>query len=65
LGDGFKAFYFLYQKSPIQFVVCAIIQLIFDTVIVVQFIVFSSYIKKLFGIGNAISLVVDDEDDIA
>jgi hypothetical protein len=45
--------------------VCAIIQLTFDTVIVVQFIVFSSYFKKLFGIGNAIRLAVDDEDTIA
>ncbi|KAG1049591.1 hypothetical protein G6F46_000186 [Rhizopus delemar] len=51
LGDGFKAFYFFYTQSPLQFVICAIVQLCFDTVVVVQFIIFSSpTLKKSLGI---------------
>ncbi|KAI9281998.1 hypothetical protein BY458DRAFT_498634 [Sporodiniella umbellata] len=51
LGDGFKAFYFLYTQSPLQFVVCAVIQLCFDTIAVGQCIVFSSpTLKKFFGV---------------
>ncbi|CAO3662612.1 unnamed protein product [Rhizopus stolonifer] len=51
LGDGFKAFYFLYTQSPLQFVVCAVIQLCFDIVVVGQVVVFSSpALKKCFGI---------------
>ncbi|KAI8641056.1 PQ loop repeat-domain-containing protein [Parasitella parasitica] len=56
LGDSFKAFYFVYQNSPIQFVVCAVIQLTFDTIIVFQFIVFSSFFKKLLGIRQHVVL---------
>ncbi|RCH99366.1 hypothetical protein CU097_013233 [Rhizopus azygosporus] len=53
LGDGFKAFYFLYTQSPIQFVVCAILQLSFDTIIVGQFLIYSSPIlKKWLGIQD-------------
>ncbi|CEP14578.1 hypothetical protein [Parasitella parasitica] len=56
LGDSFKAFYFFYQSSPIQFVACAIIQLTFDTIIVFQFIVFSSFFKKLLGLRQHVAL---------
>ncbi|KAI8989565.1 hypothetical protein BDB01DRAFT_548220 [Pilobolus umbonatus] len=52
LGDSFKAFYFFYNDSPVQFVVCAIIQLSFDTMIVLQFIVFSNPVKKRLGIRS-------------
>ncbi|KAF1797996.1 PQ loop repeat-domain-containing protein [Mucor lusitanicus] len=62
LGDSFKAFYFFYQHSPIQFVACAIIQLTFDTIIVFQFILFSSYVKKLLGIGQSIALDQEDQE---
>ncbi|KAI8098200.1 PQ loop repeat-domain-containing protein, partial [Gilbertella persicaria] len=62
IGDGFKAFYFIHQRSPVQFVACAIIQLTFDTAIVLQFIFFSTYVKKLLGIRNDIMLQ-DDESD--
>jgi hypothetical protein len=66
LGDGFKAFYFFYTKSPIQFVICALIQLIFDAIIVFQLIIFSPSMKKWLGISNPIALseeegLVDDE----
>ncbi|KAL9543889.1 hypothetical protein MBANPS3_007903 [Mucor bainieri] len=63
LGDSFKAFYFFYQHSPIQFVACAIIQLTFDTIIVFQFIIFSSYVKKLLGIGQPIALQHQEDQE--
>ncbi|CAO3649836.1 unnamed protein product [Mucor hiemalis] len=61
LGDGFKAFYFFYTKSPIQFVVCALIQLTFDTVIVFQMIIFLPKMKKWLGIST-IALPEDDDN---
>ncbi|KAI8373287.1 hypothetical protein BD560DRAFT_328252 [Blakeslea trispora] len=56
VGDGFKVFYFIYQNSPTQFILCAFVQLSLDVLLVLQFIVFSSWAKKLLNIQSTISL---------
>ncbi|KAI7888910.1 uncharacterized protein EV154DRAFT_565941 [Mucor mucedo] len=63
LGDGFKAFYFFYNHSPIQFVACALIQLSFDTIIVFQLILFSPRVKKWLGIESPIALPTEEEEE--
>ncbi|KAI9481089.1 MAG: hypothetical protein EXX96DRAFT_595060 [Benjaminiella poitrasii] len=57
-GDGFKAFYFVFQHSPFQFILCSFIQLTFDSLIVVEFIVFSSWFKR-FLLGK---VALEDEE---
>ncbi|KAI8390935.1 uncharacterized protein BYT42DRAFT_554932 [Radiomyces spectabilis] len=61
LGDGFKVFYFIYTQAPLQFDICGAIQLTVDTVIVFQFIIFSSTVKKWLGI-SAPNVFEDDHD---
>lgn len=51
-GDSFKLFYFIYTHSPLQFIICGAIQLSIDSVIVLQFILFSERVKKRLGIGQ-------------
>ncbi|EIE91238.1 hypothetical protein RO3G_15949 [Rhizopus delemar RA 99-880] len=52
LGDGFKLFYFVFTQSPAQFIACGSIQLFIDTLIVIEFILFSTYVKQRFNINN-------------
>ncbi|KAG2232046.1 hypothetical protein INT48_009394 [Thamnidium elegans] len=49
LGDGFKLFYFIYTKAPLQFIICGAIQLSIDSIIVLQFMLYSSFIKNKFS----------------
>ncbi|CAG8437958.1 16807_t:CDS:2 [Acaulospora morrowiae] len=46
-GDSFKSFYYINTGSPLQFIICGIIQLTMDSVIVLQFILYGSF-KELF-----------------
>ncbi|KAI8375939.1 PQ loop repeat-domain-containing protein, partial [Radiomyces spectabilis] len=46
LGDSFKLFYFIYTHAPLQFDICGAIQLSIDSVIVLQFILFSDRVKR-------------------
>lgn len=52
LGDGFKLFYFVFTQSPAQFIACGSIQLFIDTLIVIEFILFSTYVRQRFNINN-------------
>ncbi|OBZ91115.1 PQ-loop repeat-containing protein 1 [Choanephora cucurbitarum] len=45
-GDAFKLFYFIYTGSPLQFIVCGAIQISIDTCIVLECILFSSFVKS-------------------
>lgn len=38
LGDAFKAFYFLRNGAPLQFIICGVVQLAVDVMIVMQFL---------------------------
>ncbi|KAI7862259.1 hypothetical protein BDF14DRAFT_1886262 [Spinellus fusiger] len=70
LGDGYKVFYFVTTLAPIQFTLCGIIQLCVDSLIVLQFIIFSDRVKKWFGFSpwldeedqQAAALLRDDTD---
>ncbi|KAJ7281763.1 hypothetical protein C8J57DRAFT_1298486 [Mycena rebaudengoi] len=53
-GDAFKAGYFFWQASPIQFKVCALFQLSIDLAIVIQ--------RILYGNAPPLSVLLDDED---
>jgi len=53
-GDLFKTGYFILQKSPIQFIVCAIFQVSVDFAIVLQ----------RFFYGTAAPVTPPDEEDI-
>jgi len=53
-GDLFKTGYFILQKSPIQFIVCAIFQVSVDFAIVLQ----------RFLYGTAAPVTPPDEEDI-
>lgn len=44
--------------------ICALIQLTFDTIIVFQLIIFAPKMKKLLGISNPIALAEDSEQDL-
>ncbi|CAO3610300.1 unnamed protein product [Cunninghamella blakesleeana] len=46
LGDSFKLFYFIYTQAPIQFDICGGFQLSIDTLIVFQFIWYSSLVQS-------------------
>ncbi|KAF7726809.1 PQ-loop repeat-containing protein 1 [Apophysomyces ossiformis] len=61
LGDGFKLGYFIYTDAPLQFDICGAIQLTIDTVIVLQFILFSPRVKKWLGIAEPM-LVASEAD---
>ncbi|CDS09265.1 hypothetical protein LRAMOSA10625 [Lichtheimia ramosa] len=62
-GDSFKLFYFIYTHSPLQFIICGAIQLSIDSVIVLQFVLFSERVKKRLGIGQQQHVpVIDDAD---
>ena len=39
LGDGFKTFYFIFKRSPMQFIACGVIQLTVDCIIAFQMFV--------------------------
>lgn len=39
-GDAFKAFYYIYTGVPSQFILCGFIQLLVDSIIVIQFVSF-------------------------
>jgi len=45
-GDLFKTVYFIFQKSPLQFTVCALFQLSIDFIIAAQMYFFSEQTKK-------------------
>ncbi|CDH59233.1 hypothetical protein RO3G_07430 [Lichtheimia corymbifera JMRC:FSU:9682] len=62
-GDSFKLFYFIYTHSPLQFIICGAIQLSIDSVIVLQFILFSERVKKRLGIGQPQHVPVLDDSD--
>ncbi|KAL0088452.1 hypothetical protein J3Q64DRAFT_1725665 [Phycomyces blakesleeanus] len=64
LGDGFKLFYFIYTNSPLQFIICGAIQLSIDTMIVVEFVIFSSRVKKWMGTSTS-WLRVGDENGMS
>jgi len=53
-GDTFKTGYFILQKSPLQFIVCAIFQVTIDGAIVIQRFVY----------GTAPPVIPPDEEDI-
>ncbi|KAG0170199.1 hypothetical protein DFQ28_002401 [Apophysomyces sp. BC1034] len=53
--------YFIYTGAPLQFDICGAIQLTVDTVIVFQFILFSTRVKKWLGMTQPM-LVASDED---
>lgn len=38
LGDAFKTFYYIYTGVPLQFILCGIIQLLVDSIVVIQFV---------------------------
>lgn len=44
-GDIFKLFYTFYYRTEIQFVVCAIIQIIFDLGIGIQILYYAKWIR--------------------
>ncbi|KAI9356931.1 PQ loop repeat-domain-containing protein [Pilaira anomala] len=60
LGDGFKLFYFIFTKAPLQFIICGAIQLSVDSLIVMQFILYSTFIKNKF---NKTSLQTDQDNN--
>ncbi|RHZ64115.1 hypothetical protein Glove_326g182 [Diversispora epigaea] len=45
-GDSFKTFYYISTGSPLQFIICGIIQLTVDSIIVLQFIIYGG-VKSL------------------
>lgn len=53
-GDTFKTGYFIFKKSPLQFIVCAIFQVSVDFAIVIQ----------RFAYGTAPPVIPPDEEDI-
>ncbi|CAO3648267.1 unnamed protein product [Mucor hiemalis] len=64
LGDGFKLFYFIYKQAPLQFIICGAIQLSIDSIIVMEFILFSSYIKKRLSKDNWINKRNEQEEEL-
>jgi hypothetical protein len=47
IGDSFKTFYYIFNKTPIQFIVCGIIQLSVDMIIVLQFIIYKNELYQV------------------
>lgn len=43
IGDGFKTFYFVYKKVPLQFVIFGVIQIILDQVVLFQVFLYQYY----------------------
>ncbi|RIA87279.1 hypothetical protein C1645_684407, partial [Glomus cerebriforme] len=39
-GDAFKTFYYTYTEASLQFILCGIVQLLVDSIIMVQFVYF-------------------------
>ncbi|KAI8337112.1 hypothetical protein BC941DRAFT_426740 [Chlamydoabsidia padenii] len=63
LGDSFKLFYFIYTHAPAQFDICGGIQLGIDTVIVFQFIWYSSLVKTWWDRKVSGHHHQDDDED--
>lgn len=63
LGDGFKLFYFIYTGAPLQFIICGAIQLSIDSVIVLEFVLFSSAVKNRLSKDNWINRQDEDSQD--
>ncbi|CAO3592054.1 unnamed protein product [Absidia cylindrospora] len=61
LGDSFKLFYFIYTHAPLQFDICGGIQLGIDTIIVVQFIIYSSLVKTWWNRKKVSAYEHDDQ----
>ncbi|CAO3612808.1 unnamed protein product [Cunninghamella blakesleeana] len=53
IGDSFKVFYYIFTRAPFQFIGCGITQLSVDILIVFECILFSSMVKKWFGIRSS------------
>ncbi|CAO3625563.1 unnamed protein product [Cunninghamella echinulata] len=62
LGDSFKLFYFIYTQAPLQFDICGGFQLSIDTLIVFQFIWYSSYVQSYFNSKYNQMDMNDDEE---
>ncbi|CAG8495289.1 1955_t:CDS:2 [Paraglomus brasilianum] len=50
-GDTFKTFYFLYTASPLQFILCGIVQLSVDSLVVFQFILYDHKLREKLGLN--------------
>ncbi|CAB4432035.1 unnamed protein product [Rhizophagus irregularis] len=51
-GDTFKTFYYIYYHTPVQFILCGIIQLSVDFIIVIQVIIYGRRMRAFFGLSN-------------
>ncbi|CAG8495290.1 3488_t:CDS:2 [Paraglomus occultum] len=51
-GDTFKTFYFLYTASPLQFILCGIVQLSVDSLVVFQFILYDHRLREKLGLDG-------------
>ncbi|KAI7881231.1 uncharacterized protein EV154DRAFT_43306 [Mucor mucedo] len=62
LGDGFKLFYFIYTGAPLQFIICGAIQLSIDSIIVLEFVLFSPFVKNKWSKDSWINRHAEEDN---
>lgn len=60
-GDSFKLFYFIFTGAPLQFVMCGAIQLSIDMVILGQFALYDTKVRRFLRLEGYVEVIEEEQ----